>query len=85
MPTEGAERKKRCCIYDAACKPRWVSNVTVGRGYLFIKVSQPVHALELVTLEFAVEDCGLRNVFACMDGWVGKAVALSKPRAGGRG
>lgn len=56
-------------------------NIAVGHGYLLIKVGQPVHALKLVTLQFAIEDCGLRNVFACIDGWVGKAVALSKPRA----
>lgn len=68
-------------MYYPDSKLRWVSNVAVGHGYLFIKIGQPVHALELVTLQFAIEDCGLGNVFACIDGWVGKAVALSKPRA----
>lgn len=53
----------------------------MSAAYLFIEVGQPVHALELVTLEFAVEDGGLWNVFACMDGRVGKAVALSEPGA----
>ena len=60
-----------------------MTNLTLGRrGYLFIQVGQPVHAFELVTLEFAVEDGRLRNVFAGVDGRVGEAVALPEPRAG---
>jgi len=53
--------------------------------YLFIEVGQPVHALELVTLEFAVEDGGLRDFFPRVDGRVGEAVALSEPTAETRG
>jgi len=47
--------------------------------YLFIKVGKPVHALELVTLELAVEHGGLRDLLAGVDGGVGEAVALSEP------
>lgn len=53
--------------------------------YLLIKVSQPVHSLELVALQFAIEDGGLGNIVTCMDGGVGKAVALSEPRDAARG
>lgn len=67
---------------NSFCYIRSCSSVTTSRGYLFIEVSQPVHALELVALELAVEDCGLWDVFARMDGWVGEAVAL--PKSGAR-
>lgn len=50
------------------------------QAYLFIEVGQPVHAFELITLKFSVENGGLRNVLACMDGGVWQTVALSKPR-----
>lgn len=86
MPTEKTEKTTENIAMNPRhknppCKSRQVSNVRDRRGYLFIEVGQPVHALELVTFEFAIEDGGLRNVFTCMDGWVGKAVALSEPRA----
>ena len=76
MPTESTERKKKYCF---------VSRVWGRCGYLLIEVGQPVHALELVAFEFAVEDGGLRNVFTRVDGRVGEAVALSKARAGAWG
>lgn len=75
MATERTERNIKCA------NPGRSLNIRDRHGYLLIEVGQPVHALELVTLEFAVEYGWLRNVFTCMDGWVGKAVALSKPRA----
>lgn len=50
-----------------------------GSAHLLVKVSQPVHSLELVALQFAIEDGGLWNVVACVDGGVGEAVALSEP------
>lgn len=50
-----------------------------GSAHLLVEVSQPVHALELVALQFAIEDGGLWNVVACVDGGVGEAVALSEP------
>lgn len=53
--------------------------------YLLVEVGQPVHALELVPLEFAVEDAGLRDFLPCVDRRVGEAVALSEPGAGARG
>lgn len=54
--------------------------VPVGT-YLLVKVSQPVHALELVGLEFAVEDGGLRNFLAGLDGGIRETVALPEPGA----
>lgn len=50
-----------------------------GPAHLLIKVSQPVHSLELVALQFAIEDGGLWDVIASVDGGVGEAVALSEP------
>lgn len=50
-----------------------------GSAHLLIKVSQPVHSLELVALQFAIEDGGLWDVIACVDGRVGEAVALAEP------
>lgn len=47
--------------------------------YLLVKVSKPVHSLQLVALQLAIEDGGLWNVVTCVDGGVGKAVALSEP------
>lgn len=67
--------------------------VWAGRGcllhiltqlHLFVKVGQPVHALELVALELAVEDGGLGDLLSSVDGRVGEAVALSEAGAGAR-
>lgn len=52
--------------------------------HLFVKVGQPVHALELVALELAVEDGGLGDLLSSVDGRVGEAVALSEAGAGAR-
>lgn len=52
--------------------------------HLFVKVGQPVHALELVALELAVEDGGLGDFLSSVDGGVGQAVALSEARGGAR-
>lgn len=52
--------------------------------HLFVKVGQPVHALELVALQLAIEDGGLGDFLSGVDGWVGQAVALSKARGGGQ-
>lgn len=49
---------------------------------LFVKVSEPVHALELVGFELAVEDGGLRDVLSSLDGGIRQAVALPEPGAG---
>lgn len=64
---------KKYLLFDS----RWTFS------YLLVQVGQPVHALQLVPLEFAVEDGGLGNVFTRVDGRIGEAVAL--PEAGARG
>ena len=53
------------------------------KAHLLIKVGQPVHAFELVSLQLAVEDGGLGDVVSGLDGGVGQAVALPKSRTGG--